>query len=191
MLVAALQGEVARLRERVEAVERRQAEPGRAPLGFAPAPAREAPSGAEERLAIQVAPPPAGRVDPSPGPSEADWRLACRWVRGDLHDTLDPERQTAILEETWRLQDGYGAPGATPPQGWDWSGIRDSSDAAKGRIVGLVRAMLAGWGFAFDGNARIEPKAEPRKPAPATGTKLGKCPACGRYAILAAHKCAK
>lgn len=27
----------------------------------------------------------------------------------------------------WSLQDGYGVVGYTPEQGWDWSGIRDSS----------------------------------------------------------------
>jgi hypothetical protein len=32
--------------------------------------------------------------------------------------------------EIWRIQDGYGEPGLTPPQGIDWSGIRDSSHAA-------------------------------------------------------------
>lgn len=30
----------------------------------------------------------------------------------------------------WRLQDGYGEPGFIPCQGWDWSGIRDSSPEA-------------------------------------------------------------
>jgi len=30
----------------------------------------------------------------------------------------------------WNLQDGYGISGYTPSQGYDWSGIRDSSVAA-------------------------------------------------------------
>jgi hypothetical protein len=34
----------------------------------------------------------------------------------------------------WSMQDGYGTPGATPPQGMDWSGVRDSTP-------GTVRAM--------------------------------------------------
>lgn len=33
-------------------------------------------------------------------------------------------------DRIWALQDGYGSPGLTPPQGRDWSGIRDSSDKA-------------------------------------------------------------
>lgn len=30
----------------------------------------------------------------------------------------------------WALSDGYGEPGYVPEQGYDWSGIRDSSTAA-------------------------------------------------------------
>lgn len=44
-----------------------------------------------------------------------------------------PERHKAA-EIAWSLQDGYGATGMTPPQGFDWSGIRDSSPAAVKRI---------------------------------------------------------
>ena len=33
--------------------------------------------------------------------------------------------------ELWKLQDGYGSRGYVPVQGYDWSGIRDSSYAAK------------------------------------------------------------
>lgn len=32
--------------------------------------------------------------------------------------------------ELWKLQDGYGSVGYVPVQGYDWSGIRDSSPAA-------------------------------------------------------------
>lgn len=48
--------------------------------------------------------------------------------------------------EIWALQDGYGEPGFWPPQGWDWSGIRDSSEKAidamyevAGRFLGYTR----------------------------------------------------
>jgi hypothetical protein len=43
-----------------------------------------------------------------------------------------------FLSETWALQDGYGEPGCMPPQGWDWSGIRDSSPAAIKRMYDVV-----------------------------------------------------
>jgi hypothetical protein len=41
-----------------------------------------------------------------------------------------PGARAAILHNIWNQQDGYGTPGHTPPQGQDWSGIRDSSYAA-------------------------------------------------------------
>ena len=43
-----------------------------------------------------------------------------------------------FLEETWALQDGYGEPGVIPDQGWDWSGIRDSSPAAIKRMYDVI-----------------------------------------------------
>jgi len=42
------------------------------------------------------------------------------WERGNA----------ATLAELWSMQDGYGVPGFMPEQGYDWSGVRDSSDAA-------------------------------------------------------------
>lgn len=32
-----------------------------------------------------------------------------------------------LCRRIWNKSDGYGAPGFVPPQGYDWSGIRDSS----------------------------------------------------------------
>lgn len=43
-----------------------------------------------------------------------------------IYDARHGEQAQAI----WSLQDGYGEPGYTPEQGWDWSGIRDSSTEA-------------------------------------------------------------
>jgi hypothetical protein len=40
----------------------------------------------------------------------------------------------------WSLQDGYGIAGFTPDQGFDWSGIRDSSTDA---IKAMHRAIHA------------------------------------------------
>jgi hypothetical protein len=42
----------------------------------------------------------------------------------------------------WRLQDGYGEAGYVPPQGWDWSGIRDSSALAIQAMVDVAREYL-------------------------------------------------
>jgi hypothetical protein len=40
----------------------------------------------------------------------------------------------------WSMQDGYGAPGATPAQGHDWSGLRDSTPAT---VHAMHEALLA------------------------------------------------
>lgn len=46
-----------------------------------------------------------------------------------IHDKwFSPYTAGAVLDAIWANQDGYGIPGYTPPQGHDWSGIRDSSD---------------------------------------------------------------
>jgi hypothetical protein len=42
----------------------------------------------------------------------------------------------------WPLTDAYGPVGHMPPQGMDWSGFRDSSDAA---IVRMATALDIGW----------------------------------------------
>ncbi len=41
-----------------------------------------------------------------------------------------PDLVDMIIRECWELQDGYGEPGFTPPQGYDWSGVRDSTGEA-------------------------------------------------------------
>lgn len=45
-----------------------------------------------------------------------------------------------VAELIWSLQDGYGEPGAMPAQGYDWSGIRDSSPEA---ITAIYEALVA------------------------------------------------
>lgn len=50
--------------------------------------------------------------------------------------------ESEIMDEVWKFQDGYGEVGYTPSQGWDWSGIRDSSDEAyKNMVDAVVRVM--------------------------------------------------
>lgn len=43
-----------------------------------------------------------------------------------------------FLDETWALQDGYGIQGMSPVQGWDWSGIRDSTPSAIEQMYEVV-----------------------------------------------------
>jgi hypothetical protein len=41
----------------------------------------------------------------------------------------------------WSAQDGYGTPGFVPGQGYDWSGIRDSSVGA----IAVMDAIAIEW----------------------------------------------
>lgn len=80
--------------------------------------------------------------------SDEDWAIACEAIRGDngfFGRKLERIVENEILNKTWALQDGYGEPGFEPPQGWDWSGIRDSSDDAKVKIVAEVKRILRKW----------------------------------------------
>jgi hypothetical protein len=45
-----------------------------------------------------------------------------------------------VRVQLWALSDGYGAPGALPAQGYDWSGIRDSTPAAIERMAAVLEA---------------------------------------------------
>jgi hypothetical protein len=55
----------------------------------------------------------------------------------DLWWSTGTDDQRQIM---WEMQDGYGAPGYTPPQGYDWSGIRDSEPAT---IMAMYLAVEA------------------------------------------------
>ena len=69
------------------------------------------------------------------------WALACKYMRGDVQ--LKPaKRREKLNDEVWDLQDGYGQPGHTPEQGWDWSGIRDSSPEAKVAMIKVVEKFV-------------------------------------------------
>lgn len=76
-------------------------------------------------------------VDPSDSP----------WYR--FEGTLDLLRINEALftnDESfgriWDLQDGYGEAGFTPPQGYDWSGIRDSSPEGRARMDEVAREYV-------------------------------------------------
>src|SRR5581483_10532660 len=80
--------------------------------------------------------------------SDEDWAIACEAIYGDdgfFGRKLETVVENEILNKTWKLQDGYGEVGFTPPQGWDWSGIRDSSDEAKVKIATEVKRILRKW----------------------------------------------
>jgi hypothetical protein len=64
--------------------------------------------------------------------------VAAAWW-GSTPETARLRISDAIYAES----DGYGEPGLIPPQGYDWSGIRDSSPAAIERMFDVVKRALA------------------------------------------------
>ena len=76
-----------------------------------------------------------------------DWELvlATNWT--GLQSDLKPEVEEEVLRAAWEKQDGYGVPGLNPPQGWDWSGIRDSTSQAKRNMAKAIRRVLKKHGI--------------------------------------------
>lgn len=54
-----------------------------------------------------------------------------------------PDATEAILLAIYAQSDGYGEVGYVPDQGYDWSGIRDSSPAAVERMWAAARGVDA------------------------------------------------
>lgn len=64
------------------------------------------------------------------------------WLR-DIHTAVFGPADRDLVALVWSMQDGYGAPGVTPSQGFDWSGIRDSSPATIEAMWHAVNAHQA------------------------------------------------
>jgi len=101
-----------------------------------------------------------------------DWRLIVATVhyRGSIRPQLPAAVSNAIDKAAWALNDAYGEVGFVPCQGWDWSGIRDSSAGAKATMAATVRALLeaAGLEVTFP-----EQPAELARPCPKCGAEAG------------------
>lgn len=52
----------------------------------------------------------------------------------------DDKAKRALI---YALADGYGVPGTVPPQGYDWSGVRDSTPTARRRMAAALAAYEA------------------------------------------------
>lgn len=84
--------------------------------------------------------------------SRSDWQLVCDFARlrvtgiyalGHAQSASQTRKVVEhINKRIWALQDGYGCAGFTPVQGWDWSGIRDSTEGARKRMGVEVRRLL-------------------------------------------------
>lgn len=66
-------------------------------------------------------------------------------IMGDGCLAIDSGKQDVLFNIVWNLQDGYGTPGFTPSQGFDWSGIRDSSPETKTAMEAEVKRLLKLW----------------------------------------------
>jgi hypothetical protein len=68
--------------------------------------------------------------------SERLMKIDHAWRKGD----------TGIPSRIWALSDAYGTRGLIPPQGYDWSGIRDSSEVATYAMLGVAEEWWADRG---------------------------------------------
>jgi hypothetical protein len=95
---------------------------------------------AEQAVTISIAPPPEGWM--------ANYPCGCSFEgRCERHGGMMKAIHAAwnrrpsdrvLLNRIWSLSDGYGEPGSVPAQGWDWSGIRDSTPAAVERMAAVL-----------------------------------------------------
>jgi len=53
-------------------------------------------------------------------------------VMNEIYDKAE------LWELCWQYTDAYGEPGYVPPQGYDWSAFRDSSDAAVQQMADVL-----------------------------------------------------
>jgi hypothetical protein len=77
----------------------------------------------------------------------ADWDLivaVCHWS----HETNLPKHvSNEAYKAAWKHTDAYGEQGHIPPQGYDWSGFRDSSKESTARSANAIRVTLAKYGI--------------------------------------------
>lgn len=83
-------------------------------------------------------------LDAAAGFSPRKWKAVVSLLHfhGEKRAEVSPADRKALDAMAWRLQDGYGVQGYTPVQGWDWSGIRDSSRRAKTAIIAGAESIL-------------------------------------------------
>ena len=58
----------------------------------------------------------------------------------EIHRIWSTSRNADMLEVLWSMSDGYGSVGYMPEQGYDWSGIRDSSCGAIDSMWAAIHA---------------------------------------------------
>lgn len=81
-------------------------------------------------------------VDPS---KASDWDLIlyiCHW---SYTPKLPRHITNKAYAAAWAYTDAYGEQGYVPPQGYDWSGFRDSSEESKKNSANAIRKFLGKW----------------------------------------------
>jgi hypothetical protein len=69
----------------------------------------------------------------------------CHWHH--VVHNLTKQQMNDAYRAVWAQSDGYGERGYIPTQGYDWSGIRDSSEESQKDMAAAARAYLAKQGI--------------------------------------------
>lgn len=93
----------------------------------------------EAGLVIQFAPGEPTGVEPC-GCSIAGRCDRHAAMMSEIYAVWNGSNDPDVLATLWSLSDGYGPAGFVPPQGHDWSGIRDSSVAAVEAMHAAIHA---------------------------------------------------
>lgn len=76
-----------------------------------------------------------------------DWNLVCILMHHSYEPDLSRTVFNTVYKALYSLNDAYGPRGHIPAQGYDWSGIRDSSEAARKEMAISARKILAAFGI--------------------------------------------
>jgi len=72
-----------------------------------------------------------------------DWNLIVNICHWSYTTDLPEEVKKEAYKAAWHYTDAYGEMGYIPPQGYDWSGFRDSSKESNAKSANAIRVVLA------------------------------------------------
>jgi hypothetical protein len=77
-----------------------------------------------------------------------DWDLIVKVCHHSFNvDNLKTTEWAELYRLVYAQSDGYGEKGFIPCQGYDWSGVRDSTDQAKADMAQVIRDYLEKHGI--------------------------------------------
>ncbi|RJQ25052.1 hypothetical protein C4577_06615 [Candidatus Parcubacteria bacterium] len=76
-----------------------------------------------------------------------DWDLIVALCHWGYKPFLTAKQKNDAYKKVWAKSDGYGEEGYIPSQGYDWSGIRDSSEEATVKMADAARIYLLNQGI--------------------------------------------